>query len=91
MTPDELRIWRESHLWDGAQAARYVGVSTATYRNWESGRRKPPAILVRLIDVLRTVECLAPAIHAAMVPPAPALRQERVTNEPRNSAGARSG
>ena len=68
MEPKDLKPWREQRGWTEQQAARYVGTRQATYKNWELGTRKPPAMLWRLINVLGTVELLAPAIHATMLP-----------------------
>jgi hypothetical protein len=40
-----------------------------TFRKWRDGARAPSAAVVRLLDVLGTIEALAPSIHAALVPP----------------------
>lgn len=37
MTPEELKSWQDSMGWSGLEAARQLGVSSATYRDWLSG------------------------------------------------------
>ncbi len=68
MEQSELKPWRESRGWTEQQAARYVGTRLGTYRNWETGKRKPPDMLWRLLDVLGTIETFAPAIHNTLLP-----------------------
>ncbi len=52
-----------------AQAmAQYLGVPVATFRNWRDGHREPPSVLHRLLDVLGTVEAIAPGIHEQLMP-----------------------
>ena len=48
--------------------AQYLGVPLPTYRNWRDGHREPPAVAGRLLEVLGTVEALAPAIHDHLIP-----------------------
>ena len=48
--------------------ARYLGVPLPTYRNWRDGHREPPAVAGRLLEVLGTVEALAPGIHDHLMP-----------------------
>ena len=54
-----------------AGLAAYLGVPLATARNWVDGHRDPGAVTHRLLDVLGTIEALAPEIHAHLMPPAP--------------------
>ena len=68
MDQSHLKPWRESRGWSEQQAARYLGTRLGTYRNWETGKRKPPDMLWRLLDVLGTVEAFAPAIHNTLLP-----------------------
>lgn len=51
-----------------AQMGRYLGVPVTTYVSWESGQRNPAASVLRLLDVLGTVEALAPGVHEALMP-----------------------
>lgn len=37
MTPEDLKAWQDSMGWSGLEAARQLGVSSATYRDWLSG------------------------------------------------------
>ena len=53
---------------DETRAAAYLGVPVFTFRKWASGARKPSAATLRLLDVLGTVEVLAPALHAGFLP-----------------------
>lgn len=55
------------HL-DDNQAADYLGVPVFTFRKWASGERQPSAAVLRLLDVLGTIEALAPALHAGFLP-----------------------
>lgn len=48
--------------------AQYLGVPLPTWRNWRDGHREPPAVAGRLLEVLGTVEALAPAIHDHLMP-----------------------
>lgn len=50
------------------QMAFYLGVPAHTYRKWYSGERAPSAVVVRLLDVLGTVEVLNPALHDQLMP-----------------------
>lgn len=51
-----------------AQAAAYLGVPQPTMANWLSGNREPSASVVRLLDVLGTIEVLAPNVHESLLP-----------------------
>ena len=53
---------------DEPRAAAYLGVPVFTFKKWCAGTRKPSAAVLRLLDVLGTVEALAPAIHAGFLP-----------------------
>ena len=46
-----------------AQTARYLGVPQGTIGNWLGGTRKPNKSVERLLEVLGTIEIMAPAIH----------------------------
>lgn len=50
------------------QLAAYLGVPTGTVGNWMAGTREPNAAVLRLLDVLGTIEALAPAIHECFLP-----------------------
>ena len=50
------------------QMSVYLGVSHHTIIKWSNGQRKVPAIALRLIDVLGTVEALNPALHEHLTP-----------------------
>lgn len=59
------------------QAAQYLGVPVTTFRNWVTGQRAPGAAVMRLLEVLGTIEVMNPVLHAALMPaasPAPARR-----------------
>jgi predicted transcriptional regulator len=48
--------------------AKYYGVPDQTVYKWLDGERTPNAATMRLIDVMETIEILAPGIHAALMP-----------------------
>jgi DNA-binding transcriptional regulator YiaG len=52
--------------------ARYLGAPVTTVRKWTTGKRVPPAAVAYLVHVLGTIEALAPAVHAALMPMADA-------------------
>ena len=54
-----------------ARAAGLLGVPVYTLRKWTAGQRAPSAAAVQLLAVLGTLEALAPAVLAALMPPAP--------------------
>ena len=62
---------RERLAFSQAQMARYLGVPITTLRNWERDNRVPSASVIRLLDVLGTIEVMAPDIHTALIPAAP--------------------
>ena len=53
------------------QAAQYLGVPFTTLRNWATGQRAPGAAVMRLLEVLGTIEVMNPGLHAALLPAAP--------------------
>ena len=53
---------------DEPSAADYLGVPVYTLRKWATGERVPSASAIRLLDVLGTIEALAPALHAGFLP-----------------------
>jgi DNA-binding transcriptional regulator YiaG len=57
---------------DKTGMARYMGVPHGTVSGWIDGIREPSASAIRLLDVLGTLEVIAPAIHASFIPSAPA-------------------
>ena len=57
---------------DENRAAGLLGVPVFTYRKWATGTRAPSAAAVRLLDVLGTLEALAPPVLEALTPDAPA-------------------
>lgn len=56
------------HKIDDARAAGLLGVPVYTLKKWTTGTRAPNASAVRLLDVLATVETLAPNIFSAFLP-----------------------
>lgn len=55
---------------DETRAAGLLGVPVFTLRKWTAGTRAPSAAAVRLLDVLVTLDTLAPALLDALTPPA---------------------
>lgn len=65
---DRIRETMDRLNLDESGSAIYFGVPVFTLRKWVTGERKPGAAVVRLLDVLGTIEALAPAIHAGFLP-----------------------
>lgn len=63
--------------------ADYLGVPVFTLRKWIKGARCPTASAVRLLDVLGTLEALAPALHAAFLPAPRAPEPPRKRGRPK--------
>lgn len=51
-----------------AQGAAYFGVPLHTFNKWVKGERSPGAAVRRLVEILGTVEALAPGIHSYFLP-----------------------
>jgi DNA-binding transcriptional regulator YiaG len=51
----ELKAWRRQARLTQHRAARYLGVATRTYENWEQGHRKPsnPGAIRKLMKLRR--------------------------------------
>ena len=62
---------------DETRAAGLLGVPVFTLRKWTAGTRAPRAAAVRLLDVLVTLDTLAPALLDALTPPASAPKRPR--------------
>lgn len=73
------------HCLTDTQAAGLLGVPLATWRKWAAGTRAPSAAAVHLLGVLCTLDALAPALLAAMIP-APTVPAKRG----RKPSGAKS-
>ena len=58
----------ERHRLTETQAAGLLGVPVFTLRKWTTGQRAPSAAAVRLVDVLATLEVVAPGLLAALIP-----------------------
>ena len=50
------------------QCAEYLGVSIHTFKKWLTGQRKPNASAIRLVEVLQTIETLAPDLNNNFLP-----------------------
>lgn len=50
------------------RAAALLGVPVYTLRKWLAGQRAPSAAAIRLLDVLLTLEALAPDMLASLEP-----------------------
>jgi hypothetical protein len=68
-----------------AQGAGLLGVPVFTLRKWATGQRAPSAAAVRLLDVLCTLETLAPGLLAALIPaplsPKPPKRKRKMEKD----------
>lgn len=67
-----------------SQMARYLGVPVITAQHWETGRRKPSACAIRLLEVLETVESMAPDLHATLIP-LPEVKVSKMSDKPRKA------
>jgi hypothetical protein len=56
------------HQLTEAQAAGLLGVPVFTLRKWRTGTRAPSAAAVRLVEVLCTIEAIAPGLFNVMIP-----------------------
>lgn len=73
------------------RAAEYFGVPLATYRKWINGTREPAAVVARLLDVLGTLEALAPALHNGLIPaPADPVTAKKRPGRPKVSSSKAS-
>jgi hypothetical protein len=74
------------HQLTEAQTAGLLGVPVFTLRKWTAGQRAPSAAAVRLLDVLCTMEALAPSLLGAFipapVPPKPPKRKTKMEKSP---------
>lgn len=64
----DLLAMMERHSLTEARAAGLLGVPVYTLRKWTAGQRAPSAAAVQLLAVLGTLEALAPAVLAALMP-----------------------
>ena len=62
------------HTLDETRAAGLLGVPVHTLKKWTTGTRAPGAATVRLLDVLCTLEALAPAVFDALMPDQPSTK-----------------
>ena len=65
-----LAALTQRHQLTEAQMAGLLGVPVFTLRKWTTGTRAPSAAAVRLVDVLATLEVVAPGLLAALIPEA---------------------
>jgi hypothetical protein len=71
---------------DEPAAAGLLGVPVFTLRKWTTGTRAPSAAAVRLLDVLSTLEALAPAMLDALTPEPVAAAPKRPRGRPKTKA-----
>ncbi len=64
----DLLAMMERQALSEARAAGLLGVPVYTLRKWTAGQRAPSAAAVQLLAVLGTLEALAPAVLAALMP-----------------------
>ena len=67
-TADLLAMIERRALSD-TRAAGLLGVPVFTLRKWTAGQRSPSAAAHRLLDVLLTLEAIAPDVLGALTPP----------------------
>ena len=64
---DRLTALRTRLGLSDAALARYLGVPNPTLAKWLRGERQPPAVALRLVEVLSMIEWMAPEVHAALI------------------------
>lgn len=70
---------------DDSRAAALLGVPVPTIRKWIAGTRAPSAAAVRLLEILGTLEAIAPALFDHFLPaPAVAVKKQK-TGRPRKT------
>ena len=62
----DLLKWRKRLRKSQSEMAFYLGVSTDTYVQWESGRREPPAVARQLFSVLQMLRDHHPGVHETL-------------------------
>ena len=67
-TTERIRALMARKDWSQAQISKYLGVRQSSVCNYMAGTRKPGGTIARLLDVLGTVEALAPGLHKTMEP-----------------------
>ena len=71
---------------DETRAAGLLGVPVFALRKWIAGARAPSAAAVRLLDVLVTLDTLAPALLDALTPAAVPAAPKRSRGRPKTKA-----
>ena len=58
MNTDQLKQWRSDKKMTQPEMAKFIGVPFSTYRNWETGIRKPGKTGIRLLEIVRRADVL---------------------------------
>lgn len=66
-TVERIRATMARRGMNQAAMARYLGVPQGTIGNWLGGTRVPNKSVARLVEVLATIEVLAPGIHEQLL------------------------
>lgn len=56
MTPEQIKEERSRLGFTGSQMAERIGITTRAYAYYESGQRKIPLVVEKLLKVLREAE-----------------------------------
>lgn len=67
------------------RAAGLLGVPVPTIRKWIAGTRAPNAAAVRLIEILGTLEAIAPALFDHFLPAPVVAVEKRAAGRPRKT------
>lgn len=65
---DQIRALVARHDLTDKGLAHLLGVPETTARKWLDGHREPSAAAYRLIDVLNTIDAIAPGLMPAFLP-----------------------
>lgn len=72
LTPiDRLKALQARHGLNTAHLSHLLGVPRPTCHHWLTGKRSPPAVAVRLLDVLEMLEVLSPDMLRGLMPVKP--------------------
>lgn len=67
MTHESLAAWRHSLGLSTSGMAAFLGVPASTYTKWEKGERNPNDAALRLFEVMRLVQLMAPQVHEQLI------------------------
>lgn len=67
-TTEQVKRIMARHNLSNEQASKYLGIPVHTLIKWLNGTRQPASSAARLVEVLGTIEALAPFVHDQFLP-----------------------